>query len=178
MAEVPQGPGQQETITGRGVNSTGWYKDPESGVIQHVSHPSAADALVKLGWNFLQSAPDPFTHPKEADKFVLDNSDKEEKADQPQSNPLQPNTQKNPTAVSDDTNVTSEEDSTEGEDSYKETTLANGSKRYYKNGTQISAEDYQEAVSGTSNVVAPGVVAPNASDAALKQDNASADATA
>lgn len=54
MSTVPKGPGQAE-VTGdlrdaRQPEKPGVYVDPASGKELEVSMPSAADALVRMGW--------------------------------------------------------------------------------------------------------------------------------
>lgn len=169
MAEIPQGPGQPETIKGAKSNDPGWYKDPESKAIQHVGHPAGADALVRMGWQKLPDGPNPNEQPAAAEAFIREHSDKPAQEAVSQPTPAQPaaaitpadqqlpeaqasnvpEEEKTEQSESADNAVTGEEDASVAGDSYKETTLANGSKRYYKNGVQISKEDYDAAVGST-----------------------------
>lgn len=147
---IPAGPGQPESIGSlsnpRQDNDLGWYKDPESGVVQHVSHPSAADALVRLGWGQLNGGPNPDKYPEEATAFAKKHFGAQAKVDV-----NQPQIQAAPSVESELNAEVGEEDTQEGNDNYKEVTLQNGNKRYYRNGVQISATDYTVAVSGTAN---------------------------
>lgn len=103
-----------------GVNVPGWYKDPESGALQHVLHPAGADALARLGWKLIEDGPDPVREPEKANTFVAKHTGKKTpQADEPDSD---------------------EKDA----DDYKEVTMANGNKRYYKNGVQISAHAWAD----------------------------------
>lgn len=54
MAQVPQGPGQTETIRGQASATPGTYKDPASGATETVSMGAGADALVRLGWQLVE----------------------------------------------------------------------------------------------------------------------------
>lgn len=49
MAEVAKGPGQQENF----LNLPGTYQDPQSGAMLHVTMPAGADALVRMGWEYI-----------------------------------------------------------------------------------------------------------------------------
>lgn len=58
MATVPKGPGQPE-VTGdlrdaRDASAPGTYRDPESGKELEVSMGSGADALVRMGWQYVR----------------------------------------------------------------------------------------------------------------------------
>lgn len=57
MANIPKGPGQAE-VTGdlsdaRSASTPGLYKDPESGAFNEVTQGAGADALVRMGWEYV-----------------------------------------------------------------------------------------------------------------------------
>jgi hypothetical protein len=65
MAKVAKGPGQAE-VNGdlrdpRDSEHIGLYRDPASGAELEVTMPAGADALVRMGWEFVRPPADPTT---------------------------------------------------------------------------------------------------------------------